>query len=110
MDQRRIRRVIAAAALAMTLALAPPAHAAGGRGGGPEPGLFSPGLFSKAWQWLAEVSSLWTGGPQQAPATRQDPAAASKRSMGIDPNGFQAAAINRIPASSEGSMSNDPND
>jgi hypothetical protein len=80
MDQRRIRRVIAAAALAMTLALAPPAHAAGGRGWRPETGLFSPGLFSKAWQWLAEVWP-WTGGPQQAPA------AGSKRSMGIDPNG-----------------------
>jgi hypothetical protein len=29
--------------------------------------------------------------------------------MGIDPNGFQAAAINRIPASSEMSTGDDPN-
>ena len=98
MDQRRIRRVIAAAALTMTLALAPPARAAGGSGWGPEPG-----LFGKAWQWLAEIWSANTG-PQRAPATRPLPgprgatigrgappgtqtAAPTERSMGTDPNG-----------------------
>ncbi len=104
MNQRRIRRMIAAAALAMTLALAHPAHAAGGSSvWGPEPG-----LFGKAWQWLAEVWS-WTGGPRQAPAAPQSSGAGCKRSMGIDPNGVQTAAANHAPAPTERSMGIDPN-
>jgi hypothetical protein len=103
MDQRRIRRVIAAAALAMTLAFAPPARAAGKSGWGPEPG-----LFGKAWQWLAEI---WPahGGPQQAPAARPDATARSKRSMGTDPNGAQTAAASRSLTPAERSMGTDPN-
>lgn len=103
MDQRRIRRVIAAAALTMTLALAPPARAAGGSGWGPEPG-----LFGKAWQWLAEIWPAHNG-PQRPPAARPDTAVRSKRSMGTDPNGAQTATASRLLAPAERSMGTDPN-
>ena len=103
MDQRRIRRVIAAAALTMAFVLAPPARAAGGSGWGPEPG-----LFGKVWQWLAEIWPVH-GGPPQAPAARRDAVARSKRSMGTDPNGALTAATSRSLAPAERSMGTDPN-
>lgn len=98
MDQRRIRRVIAAAALAMTLSLAPPAHAAGKR--------IEPGFLVKGWQWLTEIGS-WSGGSQRAPAARQGARRESKRSAGIDPNGLQTA-FSPSPFLSDGSASIDP--
>jgi hypothetical protein len=98
MDQRRNRRVIAAAALTLALALAPPAHAAGMR--------IEPGLFGKGWQWLT-ATWPWTGGAQQAPAARQDSRIESKRSAGIDPNGAQIA-LTPSPAPSERSVGVDP--
>ena len=97
MDQRRIRRVIAAAALTMTLALASPALAAGGGGWGPDPG-----LFNRGWQWLTAIWP-WTASPQRAPATRQTPRIESKRSAGIDPNGAQIT----LALSPDGSTSSD---
>ncbi len=98
MDQRRIRRVIAAAALVM--ALAPQVHAAGRRS--------EPGLAGKAWQWLMEVWP-WTGSSQQAPAAHQEPQAGSKRSAGIDPMGAQIAAPTSPITRSTGGQDTDPN-
>ena len=98
MDQRRIRRVIAAAALALTLAPAPPAHAAGKR--------IEPGLFVKGWQWLTAIGS-WSGGSQRAPAARQSSRREDKRSAGIDPNGLQVAFA-PSPFFSDESVSVDP--
>jgi hypothetical protein len=98
MDQRRIRRVIAAAALVM--ALAPQAHAAGRR--------IEPGLFDQARQWLTEVWS-WAGVPQRAPAAPQGSRVEAKRSAGIDPMGAQIAAPTSPTTRTDGGKVTDPN-
>jgi len=98
MDQRRIRRVIAAAALVM--ALAPQAHAAGRRS--------EPGLAGKAWHWLMEVWS-WTGVSQRAPAAPQGSQIEVKRSAGIDPMGVQIASPTAPTTRSTEVQDTDPN-
>jgi hypothetical protein len=78
MTQRTLQRTAAAAALAMVLALAAPAHAASrhGRTAGP-------GWMGNALQWLTQI---WLG----APAGNGLQAPGLKTSYGIDPNGGRA--------------------
>jgi hypothetical protein len=97
MTQRSLQRTAAAAALAMVLALAAPAHASSrhGRTAGP-------GWMDIALQWWTQI---WLGAPGgnglQAPglktgygidpngasSTTQPPAANADKGAGIDPDG-----------------------
>ena len=69
MRQTIVRRALAAAALAATLALAGPAEAAGWRGEGPD-------LFERVWSWITAWVAPAGGGP-----------AVTKDGRCIDPNG-----------------------
>jgi hypothetical protein len=97
MTQRSLQRTAAAAALAMVLAFAGPAHAASrhGRTAGP-------GWMGNALQWWTQI---WLGAPSgdglQAPglktgygidpngasSTPQPPATNADKGIGIDPDG-----------------------
>ncbi|MEO6192884.1 MAG: hypothetical protein ABIS20_07735 [Thermoanaerobaculia bacterium] len=85
MTQRSLQRTTAAAALAMVLTLAGPAHAAATRHGR----IAAPGWMDTVLQWVAQ---LWPG----APAGGQAPGLKSDQGHGIDPNG----ALSTPPPSS----------
>ncbi|MEA2599388.1 MAG: hypothetical protein QOF89_380 [Acidobacteriota bacterium] len=92
MTQRRIRRVAAATVLAMVLAFAAPAHAAGW-----QRWTAGPGWLEAAVQWIAR---LWTGGVAGD---------GSKAGHGIDPNGARTTATTTEPPGGEAGHGIDPN-
>jgi hypothetical protein len=90
MTGRRIRRAAALAALACTLALAAPAHAAGWRDL-----TVAPGWFEDA---LQRISRLWTGDREPA---RQAPAT-EKCGHGTNPDGCPQAVTPPAPNDPKG--------
>ncbi|HEV8580136.1 MAG TPA: hypothetical protein VGX68_13780 [Thermoanaerobaculia bacterium] len=80
MRLNRIRRTVALTALACTLALAVPAHAAGWQSLGE-----SPGWFQKAVEWIAGVWAENDATGSKAPSPR-----AEKGGYGTDPDGTPA--------------------
>jgi hypothetical protein len=103
MTRTLIRRVATAGALAATLTLAAPAHAAGwNHGGAPEID-----MLQAAWQWAA---SLWT-----APTTPQHTSGSTKPRLksdlgaSSDPNGVASAAGATCQVNCDRSSAIDPN-
>lgn len=92
MTQRSLQRTAAAAALAMVLAFAGPAHAAARQGG-----TAGPGWMGNALQWLAQI---WLGAP--AGNGLQPPGLKSDSGAGIDPNGARSTTQPPAPNADKG--------
>jgi hypothetical protein len=104
MTRTSIRRVAIAGALATTLTLAAPAHAAGLNHGG-APGI---DMLQAAWQWAV---SLWTGQPL-APdhvGVSAKPRLKSDLGAAVDPDGTPRAAAAPCQVSCDRSSAIDPN-
>lgn len=97
MTQRTLQRTAAAAALAMVLALAAPAHAASRHGRTAGPGWMGNALQRLTQIWLGvpagnelQAPGLKTGygiDPNGARTTTKPPATSGDIGIGIDPNG-----------------------
>jgi hypothetical protein len=96
MKLQRIRRAAAAAAVAATLALAAPVHAAGWEN--PAAG---PGWLQQALEW---ITHLWVGGDE---AGGLKPVI-EKCGAGIDPSGCPGAAPPPEPANANSTGGADP--
>jgi hypothetical protein len=96
MTQRSLQRTAAAAVLAMVLALAAPAHAAGRHAQ-----TAAPGWMGTVLRW---VTQLWPAAP--AGSGLKTPGLKADQGIGIDPDGARARLQ---PSSSNGGISVDPN-
>ena len=103
MTQTLIRRIAIAGALAATLTLAAPAHAAGLNHGG-APGI---DMLQAAWQWAV---SLWTApiAPQHLSGSAK-PRLKSDRGAAVDPNGAPSATAATCQVNCDRSSAIDPN-